>query len=164
MLSGIAPVVIFVFCTFVLHSFHISMNRAFLIIAGLFGATGVALGALGAHFLKSRIGNGISEDQLSAFDTASKYQLFHAIALLLLFFINKDKKFRWVSIGANLFVIGILLFSGSLYLLSTRNLLGVELKFLGPITPIGGIALIGGWTCLVVQAFSLRKPGEKHPS
>ncbi len=138
------------------------MNRFFLLVAGLFGATGVALGALGAHYLKSKLGNGMDHDSLAAFDTAAKFQLFHAIALLALFFVNKDNQFRWISIGANLFVIGIILFSGSIYLLSTQELMEVKLKFLGPITPIGGMALIGGWTCLVVQAFLLKKPGQKR--
>ncbi|MBC7862197.1 MAG: DUF423 domain-containing protein, partial [Bacteroidia bacterium] len=84
-----------------------------------------------------------------------------AIALLLLFFANRDKNFRWISIGMNLFIIGIILFSGSIYILSTSSLTGIQMKqFFGPITPIGGIALIGGWVCLVVQAFRLKKPGS----
>lgn len=138
------------------------MKKYFLIITGIFGATGVALGALGAHFLKSKVANGLLEQKsLDAFDTATKYQLFHTLALLFLFILNKDNKFRWISIGINLFIIGILLFSGSLYLLSTQKLMGTEaLSFLGPITPIGGIALIGGWTCLVVHAFQLKKHTE----
>jgi uncharacterized membrane protein YgdD (TMEM256/DUF423 family) len=137
------------------------MNRFFLIMAGFFGATGVALGALGAHYLKIKLdAKMIDENAYHAFDTATKYQLFHSIALLALFFISKDKKLRWLSMSANLFVIGILLFSGSLYFLATQNLMGLELKFLGPVTPIGGLALIAGWGCLVIHAFSLQKPGE----
>lgn len=135
------------------------MKNYFLTVAGIFGASGVALGALGAHFLKAKMQAGIiTPEQLAGFDTAAKYQLFHSIALLLLFFVNKDKNLKWITVGANLFIIGILLFSGSLYLLTTRALTGMEfLTFLGPITPLGGIALIGGWVCLIIQSFKLKK-------
>lgn len=135
------------------------MKNYFLTIAGLFGASGVALGALGAHFLKAKMQAGtITQEQLAGFDTATKYQLFHAIVLLLLFFINKDKKLKWLTISANLFIIGTILFSGSLYLLSTRSLTGLEhITFLGPITPLGGIALIGGWICIIIQSFNVTK-------
>lgn len=135
------------------------MKNYFLTVAGIFGATGVALGALGAHFLKAKMQAGIiTADQLAGFDTAAKYQLFHSIALLIIFFANKDKNLKWLNVGANLFIIGIILFSGSLYILTTRSLTGLEsVMFLGPITPLGGIALIGGWVCLVVQSFKLKK-------
>lgn len=133
------------------------MKNYFLTIAGVFGAMGVGFGAFGAHILKAKLQQGlITLDQYNGFDTASKYQLFHSVALLMLFFATKDKKLRWINVGANLFVIGIILFSGSLYLLTTRSLTGMEfLTFLGPITPIGGVALIGGWICLAVQSFQL---------
>ena len=138
------------------------MKRFFLIMAGIFGASGVALGALGAHFIKNKIGHGIDVRQFEAFDTAAKYQLFHAIALLLLFFADKDKKHKWIGISANLFVIGIILFSGSLYFLSTQGLTGIQIQgFLGPVTPLGGVALIGGWAFLVVHAFTLKS--ERKP-
>jgi uncharacterized membrane protein YgdD (TMEM256/DUF423 family) len=135
------------------------MKKYFLTIAGILGATGVALGALGAHFLKTKMQAGlITADQLSGFETATKYQLFHALGLLFIFFINKDKNLKWFTVGANLFIIGIILFSGSLYLLTTRNLIGMDaLRFLGPITPIGGVALIAGWICLIIQSVKSKK-------
>jgi uncharacterized membrane protein YgdD (TMEM256/DUF423 family) len=135
------------------------LKNYFLTVAGIFGATGVALGALGAHFLKAKMQAGIiTPEQLAGFDTAAKYQLFHSIALLVLFFSAKDSNSKWLTIGANLFIIGIILFSGSLYILTTRALTGLEsFTFLGPITPLGGVALIGGWVCLVVQSFKLKK-------
>ena len=137
------------------------MRRVFLIMAGLFGATGVALGALGAHFIKNKIGSGIDARQFDAFDTAAKYQLFHAISLLLLFFADRESKHKWIGVSANLFVIGIILFSGSLYFLSTQGLTGIQVqRFLGPVTPLGGIALIGGWAFLVVHAFTLRRDSK----
>jgi uncharacterized membrane protein YgdD (TMEM256/DUF423 family) len=128
-------------------------------ITGFLGASGVALGAFGAHTLKAKMQMGlITPDQLNGFDTAAKYQLFHTIALAALFFAAKDKNFRWLNIGAWFFIAGILLFSGSLYLLTTRSLTGMEfLTFLGPVTPFGGLVLMGGWICLIVQSFKFAK-------
>lgn len=135
------------------------MKNIFLFMAGLFGATGVAFGALGAHALKLKMQQGIiTADQLSGFETATKYQLFHALALLLIYFMNKDKQFRLFTVAAYLFITGIILFSGSLYLLTTRNITGITaVSFLGPITPLGGIALIAAWVCIAIQAFRLNK-------
>ena len=135
------------------------MKNIFLFIAGLFGATGVAFGALGAHALKAKMQEGlITADQLSGFETATKYQLFHALALLFVYFMNKDKQFRLLTVAAYLFTTGIILFSGSLYLLTTRNLTGITaVSFLGPITPLGGVALIAAWVCIAIQALKLDK-------
>jgi uncharacterized membrane protein YgdD (TMEM256/DUF423 family) len=135
------------------------MKNIFLFIAGLLGATGVAFGALGAHALKMKMQEGlITADQLGAFETATKYQLFHALALLVVYFMNRDKQFRLLTVASYLFVTGIVLFSGSLYLLTTRNITGINaVSFLGPITPLGGVALIAGWVCLSLQAFRLNK-------
>ena len=125
----------------------------------MFGATGVAFGALGAHALKAKMQEGlITADQLSGFETATKYQLFHALALLFVYFMNKDKQFRLLTVAAYLFTTGIILFSGSLYLLTTRNLTGITaVSFLGPITPLGGVALIAAWVCIAIQALKLDK-------
>ena len=135
------------------------MKNIFLFIEGLFGATGVAFGALGAHALKAKMQEGlITADQLSGFETATKYQLFHALALLFVYFMNKDKQFRLLTVAAYLFTTGIILFSGSLYLLTTRNLTGITaVSFLGPITPLGGVALIAAWVCIAIQALKLDK-------
>ncbi len=125
-----------------------------LILIGIMGAIAVSLGALGAHFLKSKLETGlITTDQLNGFDTAVKYQMYHVLGMLLLVILNKlfpNKFFGWAYA---LFFWGIILFSGSLYFLCTRNLLGAEwLKFLGPITPLGGICFVLGWLsiCLAV--------------
>lgn len=135
------------------------MKNIFLFIAGLLGATGVAFGALGAHALKMKMQEGvITADQLGGFETATKYQLFHALALLVVYFMNRDKQFRLLTVASYLFVTGIVLFSGSLYLLTTRNITGLNaVSFLGPITPLGGVALIAAWVCLAIQAFKLNK-------
>ncbi len=125
-----------------------------LILIGLMGAIAVSLGALGAHFLKSKLETGlITTDQLNGFDTAVKYQMYHVLGMLLLVILNKLFPNKFFGRAYALFFWGIILFSGSLYFLCTRNLLGAEwLKFLGPITQLGGIWFVLGWLsiCLAV--------------
>jgi uncharacterized membrane protein YgdD (TMEM256/DUF423 family) len=135
------------------------MKNTFLFIAGLFGTTGVALGALGAHALKQKMQEGIiTIDQLNAFDTGTKYQLMHAIVLFILAYINKNKQIKLYTIASYLLVIGVLFFSGSIYMLSTQNISGIHAGFIfGPITPLGGLLLIAAWTCITIQAL---KPNE----
>jgi len=132
-----------------------------LILIGLLGAIAVSLGALGAHFLKSKLETGlITVDLLNGFDTAVKYQMYHILAMLLLVVMNKlypNKFFGWAFA---LFLWGIVLFSGSLYFLCTRHLLGADwLKFLGPVTPLGGICFVLGWLCLCLAALKTDKKG-----
>ncbi len=136
------------------------MKNIFSFIAGLFGTTGVALGALGAHALKQKMQEGLlTPEQLSAFDTATKYQLIHAIVLFILAYINKDKQYKLYTIASYLLVTGIVFFSGSIYLLTTRNITGINASFiLGPITPIGGLLLISGWICITIQALKKHDP------
>ena len=128
------------------------MNNNKLITIGLLGAIAVAMGALGAHFLKSKLNTGlITPDQLNGFDTAVKYQMYHVLAMLGLFLCSKHSAHKFISWAYNSFLIGIVMFSGSLFFLCTRNLLGVEgLKVLGPITPIGGLFFIAGWVFIAL--------------
>ncbi|HXU26769.1 MAG TPA: DUF423 domain-containing protein [Bacteroidia bacterium] len=135
------------------------MKNKFSFIAGLFGTTGVALGALGAHALKQKMQEGVlTIDQLNAFDTGTKYQLMHAIVLFILAYINRDKQIKLYTIASYLITIGILFFSGSIYMLSTQNISGIHAGFIfGPITPLGGLLLIAGWICITIQAL---KPNE----
>ena len=128
------------------------MNNNKLITIGLLGAIAVAMGALGAHFLKSKLNTGlITPDQLNGFDTAVKYQMYHVLAMLGLFLFSKHSTHKFISWAYNSFLIGIVMFSGSLFFLCTRNLLGVEgLKVLGPITPIGGLFFIAGWVFIAL--------------
>jgi uncharacterized membrane protein YgdD (TMEM256/DUF423 family) len=128
------------------------MNNNKLITIGLSGAIAVALGALGAHFLKSKLDTGlITPDQLNGFDTAVKYQMYHTLAMLALVLLSKNMSHKFINWAFNCFLIGIVMFSGSLYFLCTRNLLGAEwLKALGPITPIGGLFFIAGWIFLAL--------------
>lgn len=117
--------------------------RIFLMFAGVFGALGVAAGAFGAHALRDRLG----AELMSTWETAVLYHLLHAVALLLLAVgvDRADAGHSWFAAAGWLWVAGIILFSGSLYALS----LGGP-RLLGPITPIGGVAFVFGWSCLVV--------------
>ena len=107
-------------------------------IAAVFGTMGVVLGAFGAHALRSRL----SPEQLASWETAVHYQLFHTIVLLALGLYGAASG---RSLGASpwLFAAGIVLFSGSIY-----GLVLGSWRWLGPVTPLGGVALIAGWISL----------------
>ena len=111
------------------------------------GMTAVILGALGSHALKEVL----SPEQLESFTIGVRYQMTHVLLLmvvLLTSYFNEDVKQTsfWLTI------IGILLFSGSIYLLNLQELLGVKLSFLGPVTPIGGLFLITNWGFLALKS------------
>ncbi len=127
------------------------MNDRKIITIGILGATAVFFGALGAHFLKGKLASGlITTDQLAGFDTAVKYQMYHVLAMLLMILVLKQSENKFIKWAYNFFLVGIILFSGSLYFLCTRNLLGMEaLKVLGPITPVGGLFFVAGWTSII---------------
>ena len=119
------------------------MTRVFLIAGALFGATGVLLGAFGAHGLKTRL----TPEALSSWDTAVTYQLIHALALLFAGLLAKSAVNPAISVAGTSWIVGILLFSGSIYVLAIGGP-----RFFGPITPLGGLALIVGWLALLVAA------------
>lgn len=129
-----------------------------LLTIGISGAIAVALGALGAHALKNQLPGGlITVDQLNGFDTAVKYQMYHTLAMLAVVLLKKSYSGKFLSLAYTLFLWGIILFSGSLYLLCTRNLIGLEgLRVLGPVTPIGGLCFVAGWLALAVSVFKKR--------
>jgi uncharacterized membrane protein YgdD (TMEM256/DUF423 family) len=133
------------------------MHRIFLILGGAFAALAVMTGALGAHALKKKASEGlITSDQLLSFETAVKYQMYHALALILVFVIIQKYDLRAFHSAGILFTIGIVFFSGSIYVLSLKTLLGLsDVGFLGPVTPIGGLLLISGWITLIYGAFKL---------
>ncbi|MBD2139411.1 DUF423 domain-containing protein [Anabaena sp. FACHB-1237] len=123
------------------------MTQIFLTIGAIFAGLSVAAGAFGAHALREKI----SERMLEIFDTGARYQMYHALALLLiaiLMIILKNSS-NTLVISGWLFIIGIVIFSGSLYALSLTNI-----KILGAITPIGGVALIAGWIFLAISALT----------
>lgn len=130
-------------------AFYNCMNKQIIITASLLGALAVIAGAFGAHALRSLL----QTRQLEVWQTAVQYQFYHVFALLFLstFTRFKNKVISWTYY---LFVLGILFFSGSLYLISCRDLLGMPgLVKLGPITPIGGLLFIIGWVMLAFAAF-----------
>ena len=122
------------------------MNKRIIIFASVFGILAVILGAFGAHGLKELI----SADELATWHTAVQYQFYHTLALL---FLSTFSRFRSRAINAAswFFTFGILLFSGSLYLLSAKDVLNItNVSLLGPLTPIGGLFFILGWVSLLV--------------
>jgi uncharacterized membrane protein YgdD (TMEM256/DUF423 family) len=122
------------------------MVRGFLLLAAFFGFTGVALGAFAAHGLKQRL----SADYLAVFQTGVHYQLIHALALFGVALLALHAPSRLLAAAGSLFALGMLLFSGSLYLLTLSGL-----GKLGIITPLGGVAFLAGWLCLALAAWRL---------
>ena len=120
------------------------MNRCWLVVASCHGFLAVALGAFGAHGLRDKL----SVEMLVVFETGVRYQLLHAITLLMVSWASS----RWPVPGVNwagwLFVAGILIFSGSLYVLAISGI-----RWLGAVTPLGGLCLILGWGILAVSVF-----------
>jgi uncharacterized membrane protein YgdD (TMEM256/DUF423 family) len=116
-------------------------------IAGLMGLLAVVCGAFGAHSLKPML----DEASLQNWDTASRYQFYHALAILIVALLSKGMNSKLLERSALFFLLGIIFFSGSLYLLSVRSLVSFNLLWLGPITPIGGLFFILGWFSLILS-------------
>jgi len=123
------------------------MDRIFFVIGSLSGALGVAAGAFAAHALKDRL----PADRLNIFDVGARYHLIHALALLAAAWAAS----RWPGSAASaagwLFIVGTVLFSGSLYALSLSGI-----RALGAITPVGGVAFIAGWLALAWAAWQAK--------
>lgn len=114
--------------------------------AAIFGFTGIILGAFGAHLLKKKL----NTEQLASFETGVKYQMYHAIVLLILGFqldsgTSIDKYIVWC------FIVGIIFFSFSIYGLVLSSAKNKKLRFLGPITPLGGLLLTIGWFLILYK-------------
>ena len=123
------------------------MNKTFLITAALLGAFTVALGAFGSHGLKDKV----SEYTLGIFETAVKYQFYHVFALLAVGILFQSYSSSWMLWSGRLFIVGTLLFCGSLYALTYFLSNGNEsMKWLGAVTPFGGLCFITGWVCMAV--------------
>lgn len=122
------------------------MTRVFLFIACAFGLTAVALGAFGAH----RLAPMLQAEQLHSWQTAVQYQFYHTFAIFITAILSRYLDKKKTRLAAWFFIAGVLLFSGSLYLLSTADLLELaDYKgFIGPITPIGGLSMMTGWAIL----------------
>jgi len=115
-----------------------------LLIGSILGFLSVALGAFGAHAFKDFL---LASNRLDTYETAVQYQMYHALALVLvavLAFVLPKSDFSWI---VYCFLFGVIIFSGSLYLLCATGL-----KWLGAVTPLGGLAFLGGWILLAVKA------------
>ena len=122
------------------------MYKKLLSVGALFGFLAVAIGAFGAHGLEEKI----TAARITTFKTGVNYQFYHTFAIFIAVGLAAHFKDKLFLRAGWMFVIGTLLFSGSLYLLATRTYLGIESwsKILGPITPIGGLFFMAGWGIL----------------
>lgn len=125
------------------------MTRFFLFVAAILGGISVAAGAFGAHALKEKL----SEQAISIFETAARYQMYHALALLLVaLLLSRAETAQSTLTAAGIsFIAGVVIFSGSLYSLSFTGI-----KWLGAITPLGGVGFLVGWGCLAIASFSFK--------
>lgn len=122
-------------------------QQTFIITGALFGILAIIFGAFGAHALKKSL----TEDQLKSFETGVKYQMYHALILVILGFNYQfsTSAMYWC------FTLGITLFSFSIYGLVLSDSKGKKLKFLGPVTPIGGLLFVVGWLLLILRAINI---------
>jgi uncharacterized membrane protein YgdD (TMEM256/DUF423 family) len=120
------------------------MERLFLVFGTLSALVSVGAGAFGAHGLKDRL----DPEMLSIFEVGARYQMYHAFALIAAAWLQTKWPSKLVTIGGWMFVAGTILFSGSLYMLSMT-----DEKWLGMITPFGGLAFMAGWACLAWAAW-----------
>jgi len=127
------------------------MKNLTLIIGGIYGLLSVILGAFGAHAFKKIL----SVERLESFETGVRYQIYAAFFLLIVGYILKFETTseKWISI---LMIAGTFLFSVSIYFLSFQDVWGVNLKFLGPITPLGGLFMIISWAMLIWYFVKIR--------
>lgn len=125
------------------------MVRVLMAIAALLAALAVAGGAFGAHALRGQL----SDRALEIFETGTRYQMYHALALLLVGVLLRQAEAgqAWLLAAGIAFIVGVVLFSGSLYALSLSGV-----KVLGAIAPLGGAAFLVGWGCLAIAAFNLK--------
>ncbi|MET0298763.1 MAG: DUF423 domain-containing protein [Flavitalea sp.] len=123
------------------------MHKGFLVTASILGALAVALGAFGAHGLKKIV----PPETVSTFETGVRYQFYHCFALFLVAILAEKFPGTWMNYAGYAFIIGIILFSGSLYVLTLLKATGtVGLSGIGAITPIGGLFMIAGWVLMLL--------------
>ena len=130
------------------------MNTRFLKIAAFLGALTVIFGAFAAHAIKSRV----NAETLSIFETSVRYQMYHVFAIFLVGIIYKEFHFKYMIWAGNLFLAGIILFSGSLYALTFFKANGNEnMNWLGAVTPFGGTCFIVGWSLILLSLYQPKK-------
>ena len=122
------------------------MNKRILVLASILGLTSVIIGAFGAHGLKEVL----DAEQLQTFEVGVRYQMYHALFLLFIGFIDKISEKTKSTIFYLVFV-GVIFFSGSIYGLATNNLTGFDFSKIALITPIGGTLLIAAWAILLIN-------------
>lgn len=123
------------------------MHKGFIRTAAWLGALSVILGAFGAHKLKDLFADNV----VAIFETGVRYMFYHVFALLAVGVLYERFSKRLLKTAGILFILGIILFSGSLFLLTySEGLVKPGFKWVGPITPIGGACFIGGWACLAL--------------
>ena len=125
------------------------MIQIFISVAALLGGLSVAAGAFASHALREKL----SERAIEIFETGARYQMYHALALLLVaLLLSRGEAAQSILIASGIaFIVGVVMFSGSLYTLSLTSI-----KWLGAIAPLGGAAFIVGWSCLAVAAWSFK--------
>jgi len=133
---------------------YYAMNRNFLAVGALFAALSVALGAFAAHSLRSVL----PAEAVAVFETGVRYQFFHGFALLIIGIAPEKFSGKWISRAGDCFIAGIVLFSGSLYTLTILRLLNTTsaIKYVGIITPFGGLFFIAGWVFFFFAALKKR--------
>lgn len=123
---------------------HQPRSFRFAFLGAVFAATAVAAGAFGAHALKTIL----DPLMLAVYETAARYQMYHALGLFVVAWLCRETQSRWAVKAGWLFCAGILLFSGSLYIVALGGI-----KWIGALTPLGGASFIGGWTCIAWTAW-----------
>ncbi|MEZ5038531.1 MAG: DUF423 domain-containing protein [Saprospiraceae bacterium] len=132
------------------------MRKSFIRTGSFFAMSAVILGAFGAHTLEAVL----EAKQLNTFETAVRYQFYHSLALLFLGLWLYFRKTKTMEYAGMAFILGIVLFSGSLYVLSVREWLNLKVNWLGPITPLGGTFFIIGWAIILYASF--QENGRTH--
>jgi uncharacterized membrane protein YgdD (TMEM256/DUF423 family) len=121
----------------------VSLDRVFATLGAVSAFLAVGAGAFGAHALRTRL----SPDLLAVFETGARYQMYHALGLLAVAWMLTRWPGPWPPRAGWLFVAGTVLFSGSLYALALSGI-----RWLGAVTPLGGLAFLAGWLCLALAA------------
>ena len=135
------------------------MHKGFIRTSAILGFLSVALGAFAAHALKQKI----SDYAVNIFETGVRYQFYHTFAILATGILYKEFPNKFIRLAGILFIIGIILFSGSLYcLMYIKGAVIPGYEWIGAITPIGGLSFLAGWICLVTGVSVIRRAKNKE--
>jgi len=123
------------------------IHIGFIKLGGIFILLGIVAGAFGAHFIENKFGERSSQ----IFETASRHQIYHGFGIIILGLLWSHASQKYLTRAKHFFIGGILCFSGSLYLLAIKSIVGSFTKIIGPITPIGGLLFIIGWILMLTS-------------